>query len=312
LPVRAAVAVGRPDGDEVDQLLVEGLELRLHHDVVGLLNDREEDRQVEQAALGLGGAVVGALPGVDEGEGFVKGGHDVVDLVPCGGGPVFDLGSLGGDARLLGVQDVDRDGVTVVELDQLLLLGGQFAQAADVAVALAAGDEGLLFDVVPHSAPDLLAFLGGQPVGGVNGVELFLDRLQADVAGAAGAAGGDAAEAGVVLVVDAPLAAVAAVAVGLAAAPTAQLAGEVVVVLVAAAATGAMAVERGLGTVEGVLVDERVVAATELDAAVGDDAEVVVVAQHPVHRADRQRLGGAGGRWSGAQPGLIKNFGDRA
>ena len=57
------------------------------------------------------------------------------------------------------------------------------------------------------------------------------------------------------------LAAVAAVAVASAAGAADDLTGQVVVVLVAAAAAGTVAVERRLDAVEGVLVDERLVAA---------------------------------------------------
>jgi len=139
LPVRAAVAATGQDGDEVDELVVELFELGLDDDVLRFLVNREvlEDGEVQQPALGLAREVVGALPSVDEGEGFVEGGHDVVDLVPGGVGPVFDLGSLGGDAGLFGFQDVLRHGVAVVELDKLLLLGGQLPQTAGVLFALA-------------------------------------------------------------------------------------------------------------------------------------------------------------------------------
>ena len=63
---------------------------------------------------------------VDEGEGFVEGGHDVVDLVPGGGRPVFDLGLLGRDAGLFGFEHILGHGIAVVELDvELPRFGGQ-------------------------------------------------------------------------------------------------------------------------------------------------------------------------------------------
>ena len=283
----------------VHELLVEGFELRLDDDLIGFLVNREvlEDGQVEQPALGLAGEVVGPLVGVNQEEGFIESGHDVIDLVLGGLCPLLDLGLLGGDAGLFGPQHVFGNGVAVEELDELLLLGGQLAQAAGMALALGPGDLGALLDGGADGFPNALTFLDGEPVVGVDDLEPVFDELQPDVAGAAGSARRDPAEAGVVLVVGTELAAMPAVAVAFAAPAADDLAGQVVVVLAAAAAAGPVAGEDGLDAVEGLLVDELLMATPLLDAAVGDDAEVVVAAQQAMHGGGGQRLGGPrGGR----------------
>ena len=70
---------------------------------------------------------VGGGAGVDEeqcvGECLV----DVGDLV-CGGSlPAFDLGLFGLDALLLGLENLFGDALLVVEVDELLLLVGEFS-----------------------------------------------------------------------------------------------------------------------------------------------------------------------------------------
>jgi hypothetical protein len=65
----SAIVIGGPQRlGALHQLLVESFELRLEDDLVGLLANREllEDGQIEQAALGLAGQVIGPLVGVDQ------------------------------------------------------------------------------------------------------------------------------------------------------------------------------------------------------------------------------------------------------
>jgi hypothetical protein len=52
------------------------------------------------------------------------------------------LGALGFDALLLGLHDLLGDGLVVVEVDELLLLIGQFTRPAGVSAGLFAGGLG--------------------------------------------------------------------------------------------------------------------------------------------------------------------------
>jgi len=60
------------------------------------------------------------------------------------------LGALGLDPLLLGLHDLNRDGLLVMQLHQLLLLVAQFPGSAVVAVGLFLGDQCLGLGVVAH------------------------------------------------------------------------------------------------------------------------------------------------------------------
>jgi hypothetical protein len=85
---------------------------------------------------------------------------------------------------------------------------------------------------------------------------------------------------------------------------------QVVVVFVGAVAADPVGVEDSLHVREGLLVHECGVKARALDALAGDDAGVVVVAQHTMDHASRERAAGALHGWARAQPGVGENLGD--
>ncbi len=161
--------------------------------------------------------------------------------------------------------------------------------APGVALGLAAGGLGARLDVGAQRLADRCLLLGGEQERLVFALDLALDPVQPEVGGFAAAGLGDPAETGVVLVEVAGAAAVASITQALAADPAEQRAGEVVGVLVGAVAGGAVGIEHPLDLIEGLPVDDRLVAPLALDASARDDADVVVVAEHPVDHAARER-----------------------
>ncbi|HTA33962.1 MAG TPA: hypothetical protein VK721_11100 [Solirubrobacteraceae bacterium] len=114
------------------------------------------------------------------------------------------------------------------------------------------------------------------------------------------------AEAGEVLILPAEFASMTSVAKTLAAdAEKSSL--QVVVVFVGAVAADSVPVEHLLYVVEGRAVDQGVVASLALDAIVGDNPRVVVVAEHAVDHAASHRFAGPLVAASGAQTGILKD-----
>ena len=174
---------------------------------------------------------------VDEDERVVEGVHDVLDLAGGGLGPLAGFGALGLDALLLGLQDLFRDAAVVEELDELLLLAGEFAQSAGVALGVAAGDLGLALDVGAQRLADGVLLVWLERLALVAAYDGALGALDREVRRRAASAALDAAEAAEVLIDSAAFAAVAPVAEALAAGAE-ERALEVVVVLVGAVAAG--------------------------------------------------------------------------
>jgi hypothetical protein len=107
----------------------------LRVDGVGVADgEREEDGLVDEPADGGGKRLVDDFGLIQKEQGVIECCHDVLDLAVGGLGPLLGLGALSLDALLLGFQDLLGDTAFVVELDELLLLPGEFVQAAVVAV----------------------------------------------------------------------------------------------------------------------------------------------------------------------------------
>jgi hypothetical protein len=85
---------------------------------------------------------------------------------------------------------------------------------------------------------------------------------------------------------------------------------QVVVVFVGAVAADPVGVEDSLHVCEGLLVHECGVKARALDALAGDDAGVVVVAQHAMNHAARERAAGALHGRARAEPGVREDLDD--
>jgi hypothetical protein len=223
----------------------------------------------------------------------------------------FDLRALGFNALLLGAHDLIGDAPLVVELEQLLLLAVEFADATLVTLGFAASDLGICLDMAVESLADGALLGGGEQQGLVLVLDSELDLVQPDVGSITAPRLGHAAQAGVVLVVLARATAVAAVSKALAADPTEQRTGQIVGVLVRAVAASAMGVQNALGLIEGLPVDDRLMASGALDALAGDDADVVVVPEHPVNHAARERGARSLGSTSRTQSCLFQDFRDR-
>ncbi|HLS73418.1 MAG TPA: hypothetical protein VK046_06585 [Actinomycetaceae bacterium] len=201
-----------------------------------------------------------------------------------------DLVEAGADAFLLALEQVQRDRVGVVGLDELesfcfelVLLGFE-----ELAFVVAGG-----FELVEHPVQHALypfGFVLGEAVGVVGGFDALLDPLCEDRGADAGGALAAPSGTGEVLV---PVAVLVAGPFDheLRAAGAVQGAFEVVVVLLGPFADGVLRVELGLDSDPGLGVDERGVSAVVGEAAEGDCALVVRVGQHLVKRGGRDRPG---------------------
>ncbi|HEY2141884.1 MAG TPA: hypothetical protein VGG98_07485 [Solirubrobacteraceae bacterium] len=78
-----------------------------------------------------------------------------------------------------------------------------------------------------------------------------------------------------------------------------------------AVAAGAVAIQHLLHLIEGRPVDQGIVAPLALDAVQRHDPDVVVVSEYPVHGAARDGFAWPLGGPAGAQPGVLKDLGDR-
>nr|WP_246180106.1 hypothetical protein [Kocuria coralli] len=200
----------------------------------------------------------------------VGGGHRVE---PCS-----DLVEAGTDAFLLALEQVERDRVGIVGLDELepfsfelLLLG-----LKEFAFVVAGG-----FELIEHPVQHLshpISFGRNETVGVVGRFDALLDPLGEDRGAGAGGALAAPAGAGEVLIpIPGPVAGSFDHELG--AAGAVQRALKIVVVLLWAFPTGVLRIELGLDTQPGLGVDERRVGAVVGDAAEGDGALVVRVGQ---------------------------------
>jgi hypothetical protein len=93
-----------------------------------------EDGLVRKPPAGLIELLVDDLASVQKDERVIERLHHVLDLASGSVGPLLGLGALLLDPLLLGLEHLLGDAAVVVELDELLLLRGQLAQASFVAL----------------------------------------------------------------------------------------------------------------------------------------------------------------------------------
>ncbi|MGC2373111.1 MAG: hypothetical protein WA484_04470 [Solirubrobacteraceae bacterium] len=250
--------------------------------------------------------LVDDVPVVEQNERVLERRHDITGLAFGGVSPLLGLAALNLDALLLGLQHLFGDTAVIEELDKLLLLAGQFMQAAVVALGLATGDIGLALNVGLHGPADvvLLAWLIGLAL--VAPYDGAFGALHREVGRRAALAALYAAQAAEVLIDTAAFATVPSVAQALAAS-TEQRSLQVVVVLVGTVSTGTVAVEDPLHLVKGRLVDQGIVATLALDAVAGDDSQVEVVAKDAMHGSAGQRALGPRAGGPGLHAGILKD-----
>ncbi|HTB50406.1 MAG TPA: hypothetical protein VK701_05465 [Solirubrobacteraceae bacterium] len=183
-----------------------------------------------------------------------------------------------------------------MELDQLLLLAVEFAELAAVSIRLFLGHQRLSLGMIPHGLGDGLLLLLREHHAVIHALNRALGRLDRDVGSLATATLADSRQATEVLIHTAAGALVASVAE-----PTATGAVDrplqVMAVLMGAVAAGPVGSQDVLDTLEDLPLDDRLMDALALDSLERDDANVEVVAQHPVdHRAVHRftRLFGCG------------------
>ncbi|MFI4990855.1 MAG: hypothetical protein ACHQHO_08090 [Solirubrobacterales bacterium] len=94
----------------------------------------QKDRLVGQPPTGVVESLVDDLAIIQKDESVIERLHHVLDLASGGVSPLFGLSALLLDPLLLGLEHLLGYAAVVVELDELLLLRGQLAQASFVAV----------------------------------------------------------------------------------------------------------------------------------------------------------------------------------
>nr|WP_232284014.1 hypothetical protein [Saccharomonospora glauca] len=207
------------------------------------------------------------------------------------------------DAVLLGLEQVERDRVGVVGLEELDLLGFELRLLRGEAGALVAGGCGQGVEHLPEHGLDAVCVVVADPDMLVGGLDPVLDAVCEERAALAGVLLVAAAGAGEVvvehtLVVAGPLEREPLTA------GTVDRAFEVVIVLLGLVANDVVLPQDGLHLLERLGGDQRLVRALVGDAAEGDDALVIGVRQHLVQqlRGDRPlrvRGRGAGGEAAG-------------
>lgn len=154
-------------------------------------------------------------------------------------------------------------------------------------VGLTTGRLGLDADTLKQGVADGLLLYRSEQERLVLALDSPFDRWDAEVGRLAASGLGDAAQAAEVLV-DAAVAAVAPVAETTLADPAVNRAAEVVFVLLRAITAGFVGGQDTLYPLEGLLIDQGLMAALDLDAPASDQAGVVVVFEHPMNHAARQ------------------------
>jgi hypothetical protein len=251
---------------------------------------------------------------VEQPQGLIEGGLDVLLVVGDGFGPLLQLSALGLDAGLLGGQHLGIYEVLVAELQQPLLLLREFAQAPLCAVGLLAGGFELLLGVMVDAGTD--AFLRGRAEPDVTLVVALdgaFDVIDGHVWPKAGRISGQpSAQAGEV-VVEAAFAFDAHEDQAAAADAAVDRSLQVVLVLAGAVTTERVRLQDGLDSLEGLDVDQgRMQPIGVLDAVERHHADVIVVTQHPVDAAALHRSGWPLGGHRQTQPSDVQQVGQGA
>ena len=261
----------------------------------------EEDGVEEFLEAGRGvGVGVEAVAVFEEGEGFGEVLFEVFAVGGQGGEFPAYLVEFAGEAGLLGFEQVEGDGLGVVDFEELGLLGFERAGVGGegAGVGALAGVEAVEF--AAQACVDGAPLVGGDADVAVEVGNCYVDFVDEDgfegafgaVALAVGAdeVGVDVAVSGFGVVDDEPAAALAAADGGF----------QVVVVDALAFAVAVLA-EDGLDALPGGLVDEGLVRARVVDALVGDDAAVIGVAQDVKEFVVAEGMGRPAGRGDSGQ-----------
>ena len=301
-------AVGIVDGSETGEGLVEFVAGD------GLVVDVElgEDGLVEQAALFVVAAAVQLLRLGKQGQASFDQAGAVGEVVVGGLESLGEVRPFGLDVPELLLDLQDRQGGVGGKVEQVRLFGVQGVQLGG---ELALEEAGGCF-LVGQGGGDVLAEvvdeLGAEPDGGVVGLDGVFDADDVDVRRGTGAPLLVAAEevrvggaAGVDGVLNDELLGDLLVA----AASAEQAAFEVVVVADPAFLGLYPRFEEVLDAAEEVLLDQGFMASLELFALVGDDAEVVAVAQHLGQLVDRDLRGRVPLCRAGTEPSVVELVG---
>nr|WP_055346718.1 hypothetical protein [Propionibacterium freudenreichii] len=286
--------------DDAVQRCLDGLVGLVADGLLVVEDDLVEEGSVEDAAFSrFASRVDVAEIGEDVGElvealtGVLVAGGEVLQSV-------FDGVEGGADAVLLGLEEVERDGVGVVGLDELESLGVEFLLLGGQECTFVVGGGFELIEDGSEDFADTIGLGGGEAVGAVGGVDAVLDAVGED-GGPRAAVLLAAPGAGEVLVGDAGLAG-GAFDHHLRSAGAVERSLEVVVV--GAGLLSALVLRRQLrlDSQPGFGVDERVVSAVVGDAAESDAALVVGVREDLVQRFRGHRFRGEGRGGAGGEP----------